>query len=488
MPDTWPSGPILYETTVPNASGRSSFLPGLREDYIDAFDAFLNSSQNLAANRFARRRDRMGGRRTVTEVPTRRPVGVGFRGEYERLPWPTASTSINLYILAKKQALRHRMTYELMAAAAKGKNMTYGRDPWSRDMEELREYYALIRNENLLWGRYNILGVVNAYNAAAGGAPTGSADDASNGQITLYGRNVRRSTAALFYARGAFPHPFYTGQTFSKIPAANGLGGAPTNTTRAMRLWTDPSNTDQEAPTLNVQDNDGTTGLDGTTSLAATFALADGDQIIPYNDRRIGGTYTDPLVNDSNYFAMNGVFDFVAGTAHSSTIMGGSKSTVDGLRPNHSTAGGVTRAFTERQVGLMIRLGMQRSGKTINRVYNAPSIMDEWFKENANLRRFETVMGNSGWEDLKIMMHGVMVGPDVDWQSPEHCVVGYNTGFGGYFEQKALGPPVPGEERWVQDYDLRESILLQSGNTMRTRPFSESLFDDVDSNAYDLTP
>lgn len=478
MPTQWGAGPAYYETTFTAGSGRSSYLPGLKEDYIEAFEAFLNSPLNKAANRFARTRDRMGGRRTVTEVPTQRPTGVGNRGEYERLPWAFGSTSINLFILAKKMAMRHRMTWELMASAAKGKNMVFGRTPWERDMEQLREYYALMRNEMIINGRFNPLGMVASYSNGASGA----------GTITLRGRNARRSTAALWYARGAFPHPFYVNQLLQFVDNANGIAGAPVNAQRAARV-TAVTNTDQEAPTLSVQDVDMTTGADGTTSLATTFSIDAADVIIPAGDRRLDGTYNGTYTDDSNYYAMNGVHDFVSGTVHSSHIMGGSKSTVDGLRPNHMVHAtpGDTRVFAERQVGLMIRLGQQRSGKTINRLYNAPSIMDEWFKENANLRRFETVMGNSGFDDLKITMHGEMVGPDVDWQFSEGCVVGYNTGFGGYFQQKPLGPPMPGDERWVQDYDLREAILLESGNTMRTRPFAESLYDDIATNAYDLT-
>lgn len=479
---TWPTGPALYESTVANASGRNSYLPGLKEDYIEAFDAFLNSTLNIAANRFARRRDRMGGRRTVTEVPTQRPTGVGFRGEYERLAWPYASGSINLYILAKKQTLRHRMTWELMAAAAKGKSVVFERSPWDRDMEQLREYYALMRNENFICGRLNVLGVVASYSAGANGA----------GTFTLSGRNARRSGAATYFARGADPHPFYVNQLLNLVPTASGLGGAPVPTTGATAARvTAVTNTDPEAPTVACQAIDMTTGADATTALDTAFdTIVAGDYLTPGGDRRFGSTYTDASVNDSNYHAMNGIHDFVSGSSITSYIMGGAKASVDGLNPNHLVGSGtpiVQRQFQERMIGLQIRRGMQRSGKTINRLYNSPAIMDEWFKENANLRRFEPIAGKSGWDDLKIMMHGAMVGPDIDWQALDGCVVGYNTGFGGYFEQRPLGPPTPGEERWVQDYDLREAILLQSGNTMRTRPFAESLYDDIAFNGYDVS-
>lgn len=493
MPTQWDAGPLLWETAtgaIPG-SGRLSYLPGLKEDYIEAFDIFLNSPMNVAANRFARRRDRMGGRRTVTEVPTQRPAGVGNRGEYERLPFATASASTNLYITPKKQAMRHRMTWELMAAAAKGDSVVFERDPWSRDMEQLREGYALFRNEMIISGRYDVLGVVSAYSAGASGAAT----------FTLYGRNAGRSTAAAFYRRGAFPHPFAVGQWLSIVDvSADGIYGAIVGTggigtvagSGGVFQVTAIGNSDQEAPTVTVQNWDNTTGLSNSTALATALNItpADGDYLIPGGDRRFGGTFTDAAINDTNLHAMNGIPDFFAGSGHSGTVMGGSKTSITGLVPNHmvGSPAGTQRAFAERGVGMLIRLGQQKSGKTINRLYNDPSIMDEWFKENANLRRFETVMGKSGFDDLKIMMHGVMVGPDIDWQAFGGKVYGYNTGFGGYYEQRPLGPPVPGEERWVQDYDLRESILLQSGNIMRTRPFGEGLYDDIIFNAYDLTP
>lgn len=463
--------------TLGSPTSRSSAINIYKDDYLPMLETWLHAPGQTIPNRVAIKRGKMGGRASITMVPTGRPTGVGSRLEGWKLPTHRASTQSRPEIIARAFKLRTRITFEAqLSSVSKG---TAGAWISVRALED-----ELVRDQllyqwvgNLVRGNFDVLGVI----AVGAGSTTPDATVT----LTLMGANARRSTAALFYAIGAQEFPFSPNMPISLVRTASGLGGSPANTqtlgTAGEAYISAIDVSDPDNPTITITPPSGTT-------INATFggAPAVNDLIIPYASRRdaVSGTSTTAI---SDLAGMNGIPQFTGDATIYAASMGQLKSAVPALSGNTLANGGSQRDFTKRLLGLGIRRTWSRSGKTPNRGLLEPATLDEIFKEDMGLQRYGEVMGEKGMGDLKIRMHGVVVGFDVDFLALPGRIEMLNDSFFGYFEACPLQSPDDFSNRYVPDYDQLETVAVKVGNVMCTRPFSLASLDDLTYSVSSVT-
>lgn len=469
----------INETTGISGSptSRSSAINIYKDDYIPMLETWLHAPGQVVPNRVAIKRGKMGGRATITMVPTGRPTGVGSRMEGWKLPTHRGSTQARPEIIARGFKLRTRITFEAQLSSVSKGNAGAWISVRALEDELVRDQLLYQWVGNLVRGNFDVLGVVK----------TGAGSAVADATVTLVleGANARRSTAGLFFAVGAQEFPLSVNMPFSLVRAASGASGSPANTqslgTAGEAYITAIDTSDPDNPQITVAPPSG-------VALNTVFggAVAAGDFIVPYASRRdsVNATAATAI---SDYAGMNGIPQFTTDATIYAASMGLAKSAVPALSGNFLHASGTQRDFSKRLLGLGIRRTWSRSGKTPNRGLLEPSTLDEIFKEDMGLQRYGEVQGEKGMGDLKIRMHGVVVGFDVDFMALPGRIEMLNDSFFGYFEACPLQSPDDFSNRFVPDYDQLETVAVKVGNVMCTRPFSLASLDDLTYSVSSVT-
>lgn len=439
----------VNETTVTNATSRSSFDARLKDEILPSWDDSYHKKVVLA-KLIAEKKGTMGGRRSIASLMTQPPqsAGIALRENVD-LPTPRTGSYSNPVIFSRAFYTRLRRTGHVERAAKAGDKVAWAK-PVIEELRGARIQGEINFSRNLYLGPRQLLATASAYT-----------DSGSPNLMTLYGRDARTSVAADRNKYGA--HYLRVNQSIQTVATVDGV---PTNLGEVYITAID--NSTPTAPTL-VFDTDIATDP------------SDGAFLIPFNSRDPTATNGDDSADDDSYYAgCNGLMNMVVDRSIKAYLYSLLKSANPYLEGQvfANGSGGVRPWKDDYLVIAADQIQDEGCDDEPNTVLCHKSIRREYVKAIEGDRRFPEVIKERGFGKLRQVIGDVML----DLVTDRDCMPGVmwvleTEGFGWFSECDMQ--MVDDGTRFVTDKDAHEDVYVKSGNCATKKPNNNAMIDDI---------
>lgn len=385
-------------TTNQGSSTRLTFNERLKDNFVPAMRDFYADYKNQILGEIASNTgDRLEGNKNVTVAGTTMIVSAGARGQAQRLPTATASSSVRMEITPKKYEASLEMQPELEADARGG--ATSWEQAYARELKSLMTFMEIDKNDIAQVGRAHPLW---RYTGAISGV-TGVGAIAS---ITNRG-----STANTYFDRGLLDRragtnsafPAFRNRRISHVPLANGAFGAPTT----GATW--PSGDRQTSNDNVATDEIYVGGMDGTPTAPTITHHSNGaidtglgafssGWAIPYASRYPSGygTAADDIVK---HYSFEGLLSFLSrydiGYA---AVLGAAKSSAAGLQAFYDAGSSGDRPFSDGLMNVIMRqvMAIRDDGHLPTKTLCTWAGWERVSAQYDTYKRMDPVIGNGG--------------------------------------------------------------------------------------------
>lgn len=386
-------------TTNQGSSTRLTFADRLKDNFVPAMRDFYADYKNQILGEIASNTgDRLEGNKNVTVAGTTMIVSAGARGQAQRLPTATASSSVRLEITSKKYEASLEMQPELEADARGG--ATSWEQAYAYELKSLMTFMEIDKNDIAQVGRAHPLW---RYTGAISGV-TGVGAIAS---ITNRG-----STATTYFDRGLLDRragtnsafPAFRNRRISHVPnGANGVFGAPTTGV----TW--PSGDRQTANDNVATDEIYVGGMDGTPTAPTITHHSNGaidtglgafssGWAIPYASRAPSG-YGTAADDITRHYSFEGLLSFLSrydiGYA---AVLGAAKSSAAGLQAFYDAGSSGDRPFSDGLMNVIMRqvMAIRDDGHLPTKTLCTWAGWERVSAQYDTYKRMDPVIGNGG--------------------------------------------------------------------------------------------